>query len=193
MLFEQLYRNRAAQTVVCGLLLFAHQLSSAVVLQAQEQDDPANYNEKAMALYADAANFQTNGALDLAIEGWKRYLEKYPNEPYATKAAHYLGVCYMQQAKPDYPAACDAFRLSVKDAASDLREESLVNLGWCEFAAAGSGEKQDKDRLQKSLDAFAMLLKSVLPVSLRIARCSMVGKRLMVSETPSEPSTSTIA
>ncbi len=55
MLFEQLYRNRAAQTVVCGLLLFAHQLSSAVVLQAQEQDDPANYNEKAMALYADAA------------------------------------------------------------------------------------------------------------------------------------------
>ncbi len=159
MLFEQLYRNRAAQTAVCGLLLFAHQFSSALVLQAQEKDDPANYNEKAMALYADAANFQTNGALDLAIEGWKRYLEKYPNEPYATKAAHYLGVCYMQQAKPDYPAACDAFRLSVKDAASDLREESLVNLGWCEFAAAGSGEKQDKDRLQKSLDAFAILLK----------------------------------
>ncbi len=154
MLFDQLSVYRAAQTVVCGLLIVACPWSIA-----WSQEDEANYNEKAMALYADAANFQTNGALDLAIEGWKRYLEKYPQEPFATKAAHYLGVCYMQQAEPDYPAACDAFRLSVKDTSSDLREESLVNLGWCEFAAAGSGEQQDKERLKKSLDAFTTLLK----------------------------------
>ncbi len=121
--------------------------------------DAANYNEKAMALYADAANFQTNGALELAVEGWKKYLDKYPEEDYASKAAHYLGVCYMQQAQPDYAAACDAFERSVKDSKSELREESLVNLGWCQFAAAGDGEKQDAKRLKSSLDTFKTLLK----------------------------------
>jgi len=122
-------------------------------------DDAANYNEKAMALYADAANFQTNGATDLAIEGWKKYLDKYPDEAFAAKAAHYLGVCYMQQAEPDYPAACDAFTKAIKDEKSELREESLVNLGWCEFAGAGEEEKQDPKRLKAALDTFRMLLK----------------------------------
>lgn len=124
-----------------------------------QSDDPAQYNEKAMALYADAANFQTNGAIDLAIEGWEKYLSKYPNEPFAAKAAHYLGVCYMQQATPDFPAACDAFELAVKDTKSELREESLVNLGWCQFAAAGEGEQQDAKRLQSALDTFRLFLK----------------------------------
>ncbi len=122
-------------------------------------DDAAQYNEKAMALYADAANFQTNGATDLAIEGWKKFLDKYPNEPFAAKAAHYLGVCYMQQTMPDFPAACDAFEQAVKDEKSDVREESLVNLGWCQYAAAGEGEQQDPTRLTAALDTFGKLLK----------------------------------
>ncbi len=121
--------------------------------------EPAEYNEKAMALYADAANFQTNGATDLAIEGWKKFLESYGDDPYASKAAHYLGVCYMQQEKPDYNAACEAFEKSVQDKKSEVREESLVNLGWCQFAAAGEGEKQDPKRLQSALDTFRMFLK----------------------------------
>ncbi|MGV3485135.1 MAG: tetratricopeptide repeat protein [Planctomycetaceae bacterium] len=122
-------------------------------------DGAAEYNEKAMALYADAANFQTNGATELAIEGWKKFLEKYPNEPFASKAAHYLGVCYMQQSPPDYPAACDAFAKAVRDQKSELREESLVNLGWCQYAAAGEGEKPDAKRLQAALETFRTLLK----------------------------------
>jgi cellulose synthase operon protein C len=126
---------------------------------AQEPANPANYNEKAMALYADAANFQTNGALELAIEGWTKFLTKYPDEPFASKAAHYLGVCYMQQATPDYPAAIGAFEKAVKDAKSELREESLVNLGWCQYAAAGEGEQQDKARLQSAMETFRTLLK----------------------------------
>ncbi len=28
-----------------------------------------------MAAYADAANFQTNGAIDLAIDGWNKFLK----------------------------------------------------------------------------------------------------------------------
>ena len=134
-------------------------LIGSVFMHHSLGDDAADYNEKAMALYADAANFQTNGAIDLAIEGWKKYLDNYPDEAFATKAAHYLGVCYMQQAEPDYAAACEAFGKAIKDEKSELREESLVNLGWCEFAGAGDKEQQDPKRLQAALDAFRTLLK----------------------------------
>lgn len=140
-------------------LALASLLTFVGIAPGQEPANPANYNEKAMALYADAANFQTNGALELAIEGWTKFLSKYPDEPFASKAAHYLGVCYMQLATPDYPAAVNAFEKAVKDTKSELREESLVNLGWCQYAAAGDGETQDKTRLQSAMETFRTLLK----------------------------------
>jgi TolA-binding protein len=147
-------RLASCTVVVAGVIALG--LSTPVRSLA---DDPAAYNEKAMALYADAANFQTNGALDLAIEGWEKFLKNYGDEPFASKAAHYLGVCYMQQTPPQYPKACEAFARSIKDEKSELREESLVNLGWCQYAAAGEGEEQDTKRLQAALDAFRTLLK----------------------------------
>ncbi len=131
-------------------------------------------NEKAMAAYADAANFQTNGAMPLAIDAWLKYLKEYPNEPLVSKASHYLGVCYMQQAKPDYIAAAKAFERAVGDPKSDLREESLVNLGWCHFAAAGDGETRDAARLKASLDAFKTLIKEK-PTSKYVDRALFYG------------------
>jgi cellulose synthase operon protein C len=119
----------------------------------------ADENEKAMAAYADAANFQTNGAIPLAIEAWQKYLKDFPEDTLVSKAAHYLGVCYMQQAEPDYVAAIEAFGRAVKDPKSELREESLVNLGWCQFAAAGEGERRDPARLKAALDTFKTLIK----------------------------------
>lgn len=116
-------------------------------------------NEQAVAAYADAANFQTNGALPLAIDAWRKFLKEYPDEPLAAKASHFLGVCYMQQPEPDYVAAATAFERATKDVRSDVREESLVNLGWCQFAAAGEGESRDPKRLEASLDAFGTLIR----------------------------------
>lgn len=131
-------------------------------------------NEKAMAAYADAANFQTNGAIPLAIEGWKRFLAEYPKEPLIPKASHYLGVCYMQQANPDYALAADAFARAVTDPNSDIREESLVNLGWCQFAAAGGGERRDVKRLEASLAAFETLIREK-PMSKFLDRALFYG------------------
>ena len=37
------------------------------------QDEPS---EESMAAYADAANFQTNGAINLAIDGWNKFLKR---------------------------------------------------------------------------------------------------------------------
>jgi TolA-binding protein len=131
-------------------------------------------NEKAMAAYADAANFQTNGAIPLAIQAWQKYLKEYPNEPLVSKASHYLGVCFMQQAEPDYSAAAKAFERAIADAKSDLREESLVNLGWCHFAAAGDGETRDPGRLTSALNAFKTLIKEK-PTSKYIDRALFYG------------------
>ena len=131
-------------------------------------------NEKAMAAYADAANFQTNGAIPLAIDAWLKYLKAYPNEPLVSKASHYLGVCYMQQAQPDYIAAAKAFERAVGDSKSDLREESLVNLGWCQFAAAGDGETRDEARLKAALDAFKVLIREK-PTSKYVDRALFYG------------------
>ncbi|MEM6471834.1 MAG: tetratricopeptide repeat protein [Planctomycetota bacterium] len=119
----------------------------------------ADSTEESIALYADAANFQTSGAIDLAIQNWKQFLDEYPDDDLASKAAHYLGVCYMQSERPDYAAAADAFALALKDKEYDLREESLANQGWCYYAAAGDGPDRDESRLRQTMKAFEQLRK----------------------------------
>jgi TolA-binding protein len=122
---------------------------------ASGQESP----EDAMAAYADAANFQTGGAFDLAVDGWKQFLKKYPDDPLVSKAAHYLGVCYMQREPEDYTAAAEAFAKALRDEQYELREESLANRGWCLYASSGEGQQRDPKRLRAALDTFAMLRK----------------------------------
>lgn len=115
--------------------------------------------DKAMADYADAANFQTGGALDLAIDAWRRFLADHPDHAMAAQAAHYLGVCFMQKENPVYGAAAEAFQQALKNREYDLREESLANLGWCLYASAGQGENRNETRLKQSIQAFEQLQK----------------------------------
>ena len=138
--------------IALGLLLFALQLP----FTAAAQEKPS---EASMAAYADAANFQTNGAIDLAIDAWKKFLAKYPKHSMAADASHFLGVCYMQKETPDYTAAANAFARALKSPKYDLREESLANYGWCVYVSAGEGEQRDAQRLKLSLDAFQRLMK----------------------------------
>ena len=135
-------------------VLCLHPLLGMSDIQAQEAK-----SEAAMAAYADAANFQTGGAIDLAIDGWQSFLTKYPKHPMAADAAHYLGVCYMQQETPDYVAAAKAFGKALQKPKYDLREESLANYGWCNYIASGDGEQRDQVKLKRALDAFQRLLK----------------------------------
>lgn len=117
----------------------------------------AESTEESIALYADSANFQTNGALDLAIESWNQFLKKYPDDELAPKAAHYLGVCYMQRENPDYVAAAESFARALKEKKYELREESLANQGWCYYASAGDGPKRDEKRLKQTIATFELL------------------------------------
>lgn len=116
-------------------------------------------NQEALAQYADAANFQTNGELELAIEAWQKFLDRFPSDPLAPMAAHYMGVCYMQLPTPNHGAAAKAFELALKDQKYGLREESLSNLGWCRYAAGSDPEAPKPELLGKSIEAYAQLMK----------------------------------
>jgi TolA-binding protein len=133
-------------------------VGAPVVLYAQEEskDEPS---EESMAAYADAANFQTGGAIDLAIEGWVDFLKEFPDHKMAPQAAHYLGVCYMQKEKPDYVAASKSFDLALKEKKYELREESLANHGWCLYASSGEADNRDRGRLKRSIETFRTLQK----------------------------------
>ena len=130
---------------------------------ASGQEAGGESSEAAIAKYADAANFQTNGAMDLAIVGWQEFLQEYAKDPLAPKASHYLGVCFMQRDQPDYQAAADAFAKALQNKTYDLREESLANRGWCLYAASGQGvepgEARDEQLLRQTISTFQQLAK----------------------------------
>ncbi|QDS96189.1 tol-pal system protein YbgF [Roseimaritima multifibrata] len=139
-----------------GILLVA-------TVQLGYAQDAEKSSDEAIAKYADAANFQTNAAMDLAITAWEEFLSQYANDPLAPKAAHYLGVCYMQREMPDYKAAAAAFAKALADKKYDLREESFANRGWCLYAASGQGvepgEARDPKLLKETIQTFQQLSK----------------------------------
>jgi len=120
--------------------------------------DKEKRQEKAREVYADAANAQNNGAFPIAIEQWNKLLKEYPADPLASSARHFLGISYLQQEKPDFQAAIEQFRISLKDTKVKQREESLVNLGWCLYQqgilADGNDRKQSLSESAKVLSAL---------------------------------------
>lgn len=106
-----------------------------------EAEAPEAEAPEAEALYTDAANFQRNDAFGLAAEAWERFLDRFPDHRLAGKAAYYLGVSQMRRDPPDLGAAAEAFTRSLQDRESELREESLANLGWCLYASGVSGRE----------------------------------------------------
>src|SRR5262245_53681935 len=80
---------------------------------AFSQEKSAQSSEAAAQQYKDAANFQNNGAFDLAVEEWQKFLKNYSQDPLAAKAQHYLGVCQLQL-KQWEPAAA-SFEKVLKD------------------------------------------------------------------------------
>src|SRR6188768_3542698 len=101
-------------SLMAGLLLWGTALLA--------QDSSA----EAKAAYADAANFQNNGAFDLAVDEWTKFLKDFSKDPLAPKAQHYLGVCLMKQDK--FAEAAAAFEAVAKNNPKfDLLEDTLLN------------------------------------------------------------------
>lgn len=121
--------------------------------------NPSESSEEALAVYADAANFQNNGAFDLAIAEWKKFLKAHGKDPLAPKAAHYLGISQMRKQEPDLMAASEAFKQALAAKDFDLVEEALSNRGWCLFSAGQTDEANRDKRYAEALAIFGELLK----------------------------------
>ncbi|MEM6364481.1 MAG: tetratricopeptide repeat protein [Planctomycetota bacterium] len=134
-------------------------IAFAVFVAAGDRRVDAQEAPDVLALYADAANFQTNGAVDLAIETWEVLLKRFPKSELAPKASHYLGVCFMQSSPPKWNRAAEAFRQALSHSDFELREESLANRGYCLYATADSDASEGKVALQTAIDTYSLLIK----------------------------------
>lgn len=121
---------------------------------------PSGTPQAALNIFADAANFQNNAAYDLAIAEWKKLIEKYPKDAIVSKAHHYLGVCYLRLDPPAYADASKAFEAALQDKALEVREETLFNLGWCQFIQGRDAKDGQKELLTKARDTLQSYLKS---------------------------------
>ncbi len=105
-------------------------------------------SRRAIGYYSDAAGYQNKGAYPLAVEEWKKLLDEFPDDPLASKAWHYLGICYTQLEEPDYGAAAGAFEHALQDEQLEVREESLINLSWCLFSQARASKPGSAEQLK---------------------------------------------
>ena len=125
-------RIRRASLVGLVLLTSLGLCSSDALAQAKSSPE-------ALQIYSDAANFQNNGAFDLAVEEWSKFVEQFPDDPLAAKAQHYLGVCQNQLKKFD--KAIEAWEKVIADHPKfELRQDAYLNLGSGQFALAQGGD-----------------------------------------------------
>jgi TolA-binding protein len=107
----------------------------------------------AVLAYREAANFQNNGALEVAAEEWQKFLKDHANDPLAAKAQHYLGVCQLQL--KDYGAAATAFAAVIKKYPKfEMLEDALFHLGTCQYAVARTGKPEQYAEAAKSFAAL---------------------------------------
>lgn len=120
-------------------------------------------NKKALAYFANAADYQNAGAFELAAQEWEKLVAEFPKESQSSTAWHHLGICNLQQKEPNYQRAIEAFRQSLKDSKLELRSESLINLGWAllsESRKVSVEAAQKSELLKEARQSFGEYLKS---------------------------------
>lgn len=107
--------------------------------QEQKKSSPA-----ATRMYQAAANAQNNGSYRFAAEEWEKLIKEFPDDPVTTKARYYLGICRLQV--QDLEGAEAAFtEVVAKHPKFSMMEETLLNLGWCQFSQAENIEQTLQD------------------------------------------------
>jgi TolA-binding protein len=126
------------------ILLFAAALAAASICAgagqaARAQEQPAEQpksSPQALRMYADAANFQNNGAFELGAEEWEKFIARFPKDPLAGKATYYAGVCRLQL--KEYDKAVAHFTAAIANYPKlELAEDARFNLGAAQYTQAG--------------------------------------------------------
>lgn len=134
------------QAVVLALLLLTVGSPAAM---AQES------SREAALFFSDVVNFQNAGEFKLAADEWKKFVEKFPNDPLVGKAQNYLAVCQLQL--KDFADATANFETVLKKyPKADFREEAMLNLASANYAWAQNGNQA---KYKEAADRFTDLLK----------------------------------
>jgi cellulose synthase operon protein C len=136
------------------LVLVVTALWSGTRTIAQQKSAAELSSPEAVLAYREAANFQNNGAFEIAAEEWQNFLKNHGKDPLAAKAQHYLGVCQLQMKQ--YGPAAAAFEAVVKNYPRfELLEDALFNLASSQYALAAAGQN---DMYSKAAASFAAVL-----------------------------------
>ena len=115
----------------------------------KEESSPA-----ALRLYQAAANAQNTGSYRFAVGEWEKLIKDHPKDPLAAKSRYYLGICRLQL--KDLAGAESAFtELIAKSPDFVMMEETLLNLGWCQYSIGQAGTKE---KLAAAAETFKQLL-----------------------------------
>jgi len=126
---------------VAGWAVAAAALVAQAPPTAQSQATSPASSAEAVLAFRDAANFQNNGAFELAIEEWQAFLKRHGKDPLAAKARHYLGVCQVQV--KDFAAAERTLAELLKEQPQfELREEALLQLATAQYAQGLAGQAE---------------------------------------------------
>jgi len=98
-------------------------------------------------IFQDAANFQNNGVFDLAVEEWKKFIEKHPTDRRIHDARYYLGVCLGKLTPPKYDEAIAMLSKVIGDHAKKnpkwkLAEDAYWNLAVYQYNQAQKTGKE---------------------------------------------------
>ena len=137
-----------------------------VSLFATSEARSAEETEAATRQYAVAVGFQNRKLYDFAIDEWKSFLAKFPDDPRVDRAWHYLGTCSLQEKK--YRDGVTAFQVVVsKFPKFELLDQSLLNLGISWYGIAQESKKADD--FGQAERALAQMLQK-FPKSEHVAR-----------------------
>jgi TolA-binding protein len=153
MVDERMKTQMIRQVFGCGALAACCCAVFAAQDTGQQKTAPGSSSEAVLA-YREAANFQNNGAFEVAAEEWQKFLKDYGKDPLATKARHYLGVCQLQMKQ--YAAAAASFETVIAaDAKFEFLDDAYFDLATCQYALAAGGQA---DMYPKAAASFTALL-----------------------------------
>lgn len=168
-------RSVLCVVLVCGVMAFAPSFAAA-------SEDVAAANRQ----YAVAAGFQNQKLYDAAVDEWKIFLQRHPNDHRRRQALHYLGTCLLQQQK--FGEAVQSLTSALQNADQfQQKEECLLNLGIACFGRAR--ESDGNSRIQTANDGAKSLrlLLDQFPTSEFTADASYyLGECLLLAGQPQE-------
>jgi cellulose synthase operon protein C len=142
----------AAASAVALVLLLARSpaLAQPPATQAPAGKSAEKSPPAAVRQFRDAVAFQDRGVYDLAADEWQEFLDKFPTDPLAAKARHYLGVCQLLEKK--YPEAASSFERALREhPESELADASYLNLGLAQYSQAQTGQTEGYDQAAATL------------------------------------------